>query len=83
MGDRSHFRRMIGEGLLEGGQTRLVMVTGQPVVSQEYEVTALLHAGGDAHVRLALQSAHPGTRLLTDAQRQVAQERGAPIRSPP
>ena len=32
---------------LEGGQTRLVMVTGQPVVSQEYEVTALLHAGGE------------------------------------
>ena len=35
---------------LSGGETRLVMVTGQPVVSQEYEVTALLHAGGETLV---------------------------------
>ena len=35
---------------LSGGEARLVMVTGQPVVSQEYAVTALLHAGGETLV---------------------------------
>ena len=35
---------------LGGGETRLVMVTGQPQPSQENEVTAALHAGGEALV---------------------------------
>ena len=38
------------------------------------DIVEVAVGGGDAHVRLALQSAHPGTRLLTDAQRQVAQD---------
>ena len=55
---------------LEGGQTRLVMVTGQPVVSQEYEVTALLHAGGETLVVNATdykpeEGGQPGTSALS------------------
>ena len=55
---------------LEGGQTRLVMVTGQPQPSQENEVTAALHAGGEALVVNATdykpeEGGQPGTSALS------------------
>ena len=55
---------------LDGGETRLVMVTGQPQPSQEYEVTAALHAGGEALVVNATdykpeEGGQPGTSALS------------------
>ena len=55
---------------LDGGETRLVMVTGQPQPSQENEVTVALHAGGEALVVNATdykpeEGGQPGTSALS------------------